>query len=288
MRQNVAKSNATYNKSLSCFASAEKFKNSEGKKSAHKTRRFYTLPRAENKILQKAIRKLQYAEQKQQKSPKIAKSPLLLRVFHSPPALKEIKLNPESALCRLLLVPWSARGTMVLSAEYFSWLAHASLKRAPGLNQCTAERRFRALYGVSPRVCATVWNLITSDLPPHASPKHLLWGLLFLKLYASENVHARIVGADEKTFRLWQWKMVKLIAALNVCRVSVDGTDFRICEPTPFCPSWYSHKFKGPGLRYEVALAIETGEIVWVHGPFQAGAFNDVAIFRVGLKKALE
>ena len=67
----------------------------------------------------------------------------------------------------------------------------------------------------------------------------------------------------------------------------MDGTDFRICEPYPFSPSWYSHKFKGPGVRYEIALAIETGEIVWVHGPFQAGAFSDLAIFQAGLKKAL-
>jgi hypothetical protein len=33
--------------------------------------------------------------------------------------------------------------------------------------------------------------------------------------------------------------------------VTVDGTDFRINEP--------SHKFKGPGLRYEVAISIKGG-----------------------------
>jgi hypothetical protein len=32
------------------------------------------------------------------------------------------------------------------------------------------------------------------------------------------------------------------------CHVSVDGTDFRIHEPSPFSPRWYSHKFKGAGL----------------------------------------
>jgi hypothetical protein len=46
--------------------------------------------------------------------------------------------------------------------------------------------------------------------------------------------------------------------------VTVDGTDFRIYEPTPFSPMWYSHKYKGPGLRYEVALSIRGGDIVCI------------------------
>lgn len=41
--------------------------------------------------------------------------------------------------------------------------------------------------------------------------------------------------------------------------VTVDGTDFRINEPTDFSTKWFSHKFKGPGLRYEVAISIKGG-----------------------------
>jgi hypothetical protein len=48
----------------------------------------------------------------------------------------------------------------------------------------------------------------------------------------------------------------------NECLVSVDGTDFQINEPTPFSKGYYSHKFNGPGLRYEIALNIMTGDIV--------------------------
>lgn len=130
-----------------------------------------------------------------------------------------------------------------------------------------------------------------------------------------------------KTFRKWSWMFVELIADLNVvssvvsqskadewphllnfnwptwvqivwnkrldgslfdgCRVSVDGTDFPIFEPKPFNPKWFSHKFKGPGLRYEIAFCIETGKIVWVHGPFPCGAYPDLKIFRMALKLAL-
>ena len=60
--------------------------------------------------------------------------------------------------------------------------------------------------------------------------------------------------------------------------MSIDGTDCRIQEPTPFDPLWYSHKFNGPGVRYEVGICIQTGWIVWVHGPFPAGDFPDIKI----------
>ena len=73
----------------------------------------------------------------------------------------------------------------------------------------------------------------------------------------------------------------------SACLMSVDGTDFRILNPTKFWKGWYSHKFKGPGLRYEVALSIQGGDIVWVNGPFPAGAWPDINIFRGWLKKEL-
>jgi hypothetical protein len=57
-----------------------------------------------------------------------------------------------------------------------------------------------------------------------------------------------------------------------------------IPQLTPFWKGWYSHKFKGPGLRYEVCLGIRSGDIVWVHGPFPCGKWPDVKIFRNALK----
>ena len=55
----------------------------------------------------------------------------------------------------------------------------------------------------------------------------------------------------------------------------MDGTDFRIQEPIPFDRKWYSHKFSGAGLRYEVGVCIQTGHIVWANGPYEAGAWSD-------------
>ena len=62
--------------------------------------------------------------------------------------------------------------------------------------------------------------------------------------------------------------------------VSLDGTDFRIMEPTEFDPKWWSHKFNGPGLRYEVALCIRTGDIVWVNGGLPCGEWSDLRLAR--------
>jgi hypothetical protein len=66
----------------------------------------------------------------------------------------------------------------------------------------------------------------------------------------------------------------------NICRMSVDGTDFRIREPQPFNPKWYSEKFNGPRLRYEVGICIRTGWICWLNGPFPCGHWPDIRISR--------
>ena len=71
----------------------------------------------------------------------------------------------------------------------------------------------------------------------------------------------------------------------NDCLMSVDGTDFRIAEHSK---KFYSFKFKKSALRYEVALCILTGDIVWINGPYKSGVWNDIAIFRDGIMHHLE
>ena len=43
------------------------------------------------------------------------------------------------------------------------------------------------------------------------------------------------------------------------CKITVDGTDLHIQEPAPFNLKLYSHKFKGPGLHYEIGVCIKWG-----------------------------
>ena len=56
-----------------------------------------------------------------------------------------------------------------------------------------------------------------------------------------------------------------------------------IPEPILFDPKWVSHKFKGAGVRYEIGIAIGTGIICWVHGPFPCGEWPDIRIARDAL-----
>ncbi|GFH50665.1 hypothetical protein CTEN210_07141 [Chaetoceros tenuissimus] len=164
------------------------------------------------------------------------------------------------------------------------------------------KRQFHSFFKIDPFTCGTIWNKIYK-LVPDLFYYHLLWALLFMKLYSSEALLCKQVGTTEKTYREKVWKIIAAISSLkpkiiklenrfkmqngSCCLMSVDGTDFRIREPKPFWSGWYSHKFRGPGLRYEVALCIQTGHIVWTNGPFAAGHWSDLKIFRTWLKHYL-
>ena len=73
-------------------------------------------------------------------------------------------------------------------------------------------------------------------------------------------------------------------------KITVDGTDF-LCQPPNDGDerrSWISFKLKKPAVRYEVAVSIQSGDIVWVSGPWRAGRHPDITIFREGgLKQKL-
>ena len=59
-------------------------------------------------------------------------------------------------------------------------------------------------------------------------------------------------------------------------------------EPSEFSPKWYSHKFHGPGFRYEIGLCIRTGEIVWAHGGLPCGAWPDLRLARDAIIHVLD
>lgn len=85
--------------------------------------------------------------------------------------------------------------------------------------------RFRALFGVNHQVCAALWEKIGQKLLQGACLRHLLWSLLFLKVYATEPVNRQLTGADEKTFRKWSWKFVQLVSDLEIVSY---GIEFRL------------------------------------------------------------
>ena len=66
------------------------------------------------------------------------------------------------------------------------------------------ERRIRSCFGAPGDIIADIWNRIEADgdLQDGARPKHLLWALVFLKVYSTEEIHCSIVAwPSAKTFQ---------------------------------------------------------------------------------------
>ena len=73
--------------------------------------------------------------------------------------------------------------------------------------------------------------------------------------------------------------------------MTIDGTDFRVPqqglakEGNPFG----SHKYAGKSaLRYELGVSILGGDLVWIQGPYPAGAYTNITIFNKVLRNFLE
>lgn len=55
-------------------------------------------------------------------------------------------------------------------------------------------------------------------------------------------------------------------------------------EPQFFDRKWWSHQINITGVRYEIGISLETGDIVWISGPYPCGLYPDVSIFRKRMK----
>lgn len=69
---------------------------------------------------------------------------------------------------------------------------------------------------------------------------------------------------------------------------TVDGVNF-ITEEFRMGPhgKWYDPKSKSSGLKYEFAVSVRTGLLIWINGPFPASR-HDITVFRGGNKKTKE
>ena len=84
----------------------------------------------------------------------------------------------------------------------------------------------------------------------------------------------------------WADRLKKLTFA-DECFVSIYGTDCMITERKPYSKRYFSYKFNGPGLKYEIGLSIKTGRIVWVNGGIPCGLANDLSLARSKFVKKL-
>jgi len=183
---------------------------------------------------------------------------------------------------------------------------------------------FKGLFKVTPSIAAKAWNLLERKgrKPRYGKVKHLLWTLYFMKCYQVEQVNKIFAGTTRKTFRKWTEIFIEALADLaenlvsfltvrlstqiyltsffQICfenrlindngspvKLTVDGTDCRSPEYSPFDPGRLSHKFLAAGFRYEVAIAVATGLICSINGPFPCGSWPDLRIARNHLHRIL-
>ena len=69
------------------------------------------------------------------------------------------------------------------------------------------DAKFRHHFGCGAAVCLALWSmLVTTDLlPPDAALHHLLWTLMFMKIYNATAVCNMAGGIDRKTLDKWVW-----------------------------------------------------------------------------------
>jgi hypothetical protein len=108
------------------------------------------------------------------------------------------------------------------SANQFREFGHAiteqNIRRKGRKRSVEREtRRFKAFFGIKAERASEVWSLLLGHnlMPPKAEPEHLLWALLFLKLYCIEEVLVTLLGRDDGTIRKWVWLMVEAMHNLS-------------------------------------------------------------------------
>ena len=107
------------------------------------------------------------------------------------------------------------------------------------------------------------------------------WYCCAVLLSAADNTALQILFENRLKSGLYGHNLAR------TCKMTVDGTDCPINEPQPFNKKWYSHKFKSAGLRYEVGVGLQSGDICWVNGPFPCGSWSDLKIFKSKLANRL-
>jgi hypothetical protein len=87
----------------------------------------------------------------------------------------------------------------------------------PHLCFATRDRRFREAFGISSESAFILWTYLNvpNEGPSGGQSVHLLWTLLFLKTYNTQNDLAGRCGVHKDTFKTWRDRFLDRIAALD-------------------------------------------------------------------------
>jgi hypothetical protein len=85
------------------------------------------------------------------------------------------------------------------------------------------NKAFRALFGCGDNVALLLWKELNKRhlLPEGGTMTHLLWTLMFLKVYPSDSTMKTLAGADNKTIRKWLSHFIPAISSLALFLVRI-------------------------------------------------------------------
>ena len=91
------------------------------------------------------------------------------------------------------------------------------------------DGRFREFFECSAMVVMSMWRRLsrTSQIPFGGEPKHMLWALLFMKVYPKEGVMCKLINVeDPKTFR---GRVKDFIEAISDLESDIVSYFFNFC-----------------------------------------------------------
>ena len=162
------------------------------------------------------------------------------------------------------------------------------------------------LTGPTPLTSSEIWNALVQaeKLTKTSKPVHLLLAFRYLHKYDTQiDLGQFFKISSHVTITKHCKNYVGLIASLLITKMlsweeadeddmihfmSVDGTHCPIEEPRPFSTIWSSHKLGGDaGVNYEFGLSISRPKLLWLYGPTQPGALNDLQVAEKALIPAM-
>ena len=122
---------------------------------------------------------------------------------------------------------------------------------------------FKCYFGVSPFIAGCILDRLNDEhlcFQNASDVRHLLWALLFLKVYSFEEVLARLVGYTPKTYRQHVWSMLKNLAALSVVSTGTEyvggRTSVAFAAHSHSCsfPFFFTCRYNG---RIDISIAMD-------------------------------
>ena len=85
------------------------------------------------------------------------------------------------------------------------------------LSNHTIDRRYTAHFGATMHLTYVLWCLldVVNDGPVGGTIEHLLWTLMFFKMYGTNDTMAGACKCDPNTFRKWTWLFIDRMSEID-------------------------------------------------------------------------